>query len=75
MTVDGKEMKVEDAELDLEPTSTCMQRQTFVFIPNIVQTFGRFSQMLESMYMATHSSFFAMVGVAEKLGQLAECTG
>ncbi|KAF8494307.1 hypothetical protein BU17DRAFT_56778, partial [Hysterangium stoloniferum] len=40
----------------------------FALIPTIVQTFGCCSQILERMYMATHSSFFAMVGVAEQVG-------
>ena len=31
---------------------------TFQIIENIVQAFGGFAQMLESTYMATHSSFF-----------------
>jgi len=31
---------------------------TFQMIENIVQAFGGFAQMLESTYMATHSSFF-----------------
>ncbi|KAF8511416.1 Peroxin 13, partial [Hysterangium stoloniferum] len=47
----------------------------FALIPTIVQTFGCFSQMLERMYMATHSSFFAMVGVAEQFGQLRNALG
>ncbi|KAF8499471.1 Peroxin 13, N-terminal region-domain-containing protein [Hysterangium stoloniferum] len=51
------------------------QRPTFALISTIVQTFGGFSQMPESMYMATHSSFFAMVGVAEQLGRLCNALG
>jgi len=39
---------------------------TFALIQSIVQTFGGFAQMLESTFMATHSSFFAMVGVADQ---------
>ncbi|KAF8503181.1 Peroxin 13, partial [Hysterangium stoloniferum] len=50
-------------------------RHTFALISTIVQTFEGFSQMPESMYMATHSSFFAMVGVAEQLGQLCNTLG
>ncbi|KAF8499470.1 Peroxin 13, N-terminal region-domain-containing protein [Hysterangium stoloniferum] len=52
-----------------------MQRHTLALIPTIVQTFGCFSQMLERMYMATHSSFFAMVGVAEQFGLLRNALG
>lgn len=33
---------------------------TFQMIESIVGAFGGFSQMLESTYMATHSSFFGM---------------
>lgn len=34
---------------------------TFQIIESIVQAFGGFAQMLESTYMATHSSFFGML--------------
>ncbi|KZT41758.1 hypothetical protein SISSUDRAFT_1016857 [Sistotremastrum suecicum HHB10207 ss-3] len=50
-------------------------QQTFALLQSIVQTFGGFAQMLESTYMATHSSFFAMVGVAEQLGNLRNALG
>lgn len=33
---------------------------TFQMLQGIVQAFGGFAQMLESTYMATHSSFFGM---------------
>ncbi|KAK9235627.1 Peroxin 13, N-terminal region-domain-containing protein [Lipomyces kononenkoae] len=36
----------------------------------VVGAIGGFAQMLESTYMATHSSFFAMVGVAEQVAAL-----
>ncbi|KZV80044.1 hypothetical protein EXIGLDRAFT_845920 [Exidia glandulosa HHB12029] len=49
--------------------------QTFALLQAIVQTFGGFAQMLESTFMATHSSFFAMVGVADQLGQLRNALG
>lgn len=39
---------------------------TFELISSIVGAFGGFAQMLESTFMATHSSFFAMVGVADQ---------
>lgn len=48
---------------------------TFALLQSIVQTFGGFAQMLESTFMATHSSFFAMVGVAEQLGNLRNALG
>jgi len=49
--------------------------QTFAVLQSIVQTFGGFAQMLESTFMATHSSFFAMIGVAEQLGNLRNAIG
>jgi peroxin-13 len=45
-------------------------RATFNVIESIVGAFGGFAQMLDSTYMATHSSFMAMVGVAEQFGNL-----
>ncbi|GJJ10069.1 hypothetical protein Clacol_004295 [Clathrus columnatus] len=50
-------------------------QSTFALLQSIVQTFGGFAQMLESTFMATHSSFFAMVGVADQLGQLRNALG
>lgn len=35
-------------------------QNTFQLIESIVGAFGGFAQMLESTYMATHSSFFGM---------------
>ena len=35
-----------------------------------LKAFGGFAQMLESTFFATHSSFMAMVGVAEQFGNL-----
>lgn len=34
---------------------------TFQLLESIVGTFGGFAQMLESTFMATHSSFYAML--------------
>ncbi|GAB7354706.1 hypothetical protein MBLNU459_g5123t1 [Dothideomycetes sp. NU459] len=48
---------------------------TFQIIESIVGAFGGFAQMLESTYMATHSSFFAMVSVAEQFGNLRQTLG
>lgn len=48
---------------------------TFQLIESIVGAFSGFAQMLESTYMATHSSFFAMVGVAEQLAHLRQYLG
>lgn len=48
---------------------------TFQMLESIVGAFGGFAQMLESTYMATHSSFFAMVAVAEQFGNLRNTLG
>ena len=48
---------------------------TFALLHSIVQTFGGVAQMLESTFMATHSSFFAMVGVVEQFSQLRNAIG
>ncbi|KAI8641062.1 Peroxin 13, N-terminal region-domain-containing protein [Parasitella parasitica] len=50
-------------------------RPAFEVVENIVGSFGGFAQMLESTFMATHSSFMAMVGVAEQLGFLRNYLG
>ena len=50
-------------------------QHTFALLHSIVQTFTGVSQMLESTFMATHSSFFAMVGVVEQFGQLRNALG
>jgi peroxin-13 len=50
-------------------------RATFQVIEQIVGAFGGFAQMLDSTFMATHSSFMAMVGVAEQLGHLKSYLG
>jgi peroxin-13 len=39
-------------------------------VESLVQAFTSLAQLFESTYMATHSSFFAMVGVADQLGSL-----
>ncbi|KAK5088060.1 Peroxisomal membrane protein PAS20 [Lithohypha guttulata] len=48
---------------------------TFQIMESIVGAFGGFAQMLESAYMTTHSSFFAMVSMAEQLGNLRTTLG
>ncbi|CAO3629428.1 unnamed protein product [Cunninghamella blakesleeana] len=50
-------------------------RSTFEVIEQIVGAFGGIAQMLDSTFMATHSSFMAMVGVAEQLGHLKSYLG
>lgn len=48
---------------------------TFQLIESMVGAFGGFAQMLESTYMATHSSFFAMMSVADQFGRLKQSLG
>lgn len=48
---------------------------TFQIMESIVGAFGGLAQMLESAYMTTHSSFFAMVSMAEQLGNLRQTLG
>jgi len=48
---------------------------SFQMIEGLATAFGGFAQMLESTYMATHSSFFAMVSVADQLATLRNSLG
>lgn len=50
-------------------------QHTFALLQSIVQTFTGVAQMLESTFMATHSSFFAMIGVVDQFGQLRNALG
>lgn len=59
----------------LTQTFSQSTQTTFHMIESIVGAFGGFAQMLESTYMATHSSFFAMVSVAEQFGNLRQTLG
>ncbi|EMC95366.1 hypothetical protein BAUCODRAFT_35348 [Baudoinia panamericana UAMH 10762] len=59
----------------LTQTMNQSTQATFQMIESIVGAFGGFAQMLESTYMATHSSFFAMVSVAEQFGNLRQTLG
>ncbi|TRM57481.1 Peroxin 13, N-terminal region-domain-containing protein [Schizophyllum amplum] len=59
----------------LTQTLESTTQQTFGLIQSIVQTFSGVAQMLESTFMATHSSFFAMVGVIEQFGHLRNALG
>lgn len=62
-------------EQSLTQTFSQSTQATFHMIESIVGAFGGFAQMLESTYMATHSSFFAMVSVAEQFGNLRQTLG
>ncbi|KAH8830137.1 Peroxin 13, N-terminal region-domain-containing protein [Flagelloscypha sp. PMI_526] len=59
----------------LTQTLEATTQHTFALLHSIVQTFGGVAQMLESTFMATHSSFFAMVGVIDQFGQLRNALG
>ncbi|KAG6809889.1 hypothetical protein H0H92_014270 [Tricholoma furcatifolium] len=59
----------------LTQTLEATTQNTFALIHSIVQTFSGVAQMLESTFMATHSSFFAMVGVADQFSQLRNALG
>ncbi|KAI0088799.1 Peroxin 13, N-terminal region-domain-containing protein [Irpex rosettiformis] len=59
----------------LSQTLESTTQHTFALLQSIVQTFSGVAQMLESTFMATHSSFFAMVGVVDQFGQLRNALG
>lgn len=59
----------------LTQTLESTTQHTFALLHSIVQTFSGVAQMLESTFMATHSSFFAMVGVIDQFGQLRNALG
>jgi len=59
----------------LTQTLETTTQHTFGLLHSIVQTFSGVAQMLESTFMATHSSFFAMVGVIDQFGQLRNALG
>ncbi|GAA5972284.1 hypothetical protein JCM21900_002572 [Sporobolomyces salmonicolor] len=62
-------------ELSLSQRMEAGTAATFQMLQAIVGAFGGFAQMLESTFMATHSSFFAMIGVAEQFGHLRNYLG
>lgn len=59
----------------LSQTLESTTQHTFALIQSIVQTFTGVAQMLESTFVATHSSFFAMVGVIDQFSQLRNALG
>ena len=59
----------------LTQTLESTTQHTFSLLHNIVQTFTGVAHMIESTFMATHSSFFAMVGVIDQFGQLRNALG
>ncbi|KDR66515.1 hypothetical protein GALMADRAFT_258992 [Galerina marginata CBS 339.88] len=64
-----------DGNPSLTQTLESTTQHTFTLLHSIVQTFTGVAQMLESTFMATHSSFFAMVGVIDQFGQLRNALG
>ncbi|KAJ3013748.1 Peroxisomal membrane protein PAS20 [Thoreauomyces humboldtii] len=64
-----------NGEMPLSAQMEQSTQATFGTLDAIVQAFAGFSQMLESTFMATHSSFQAMVGVAEQFGNLRQYFG
>lgn len=62
-------------EMSLTQRMESGTQATFELISSIVGAFGGFAQMLESTFMATHSSFFAMVGVADQFASLRNYLG
>ncbi|EIN09130.1 hypothetical protein PUNSTDRAFT_67288 [Punctularia strigosozonata HHB-11173 SS5] len=48
---------------------------TFALLHSLVSTVSSLAQMLESTFMATHSSFFAMVGVVDQFTVLRNALG
>jgi peroxin-13 len=50
-------------------------QQTFALLGSVVQTFSGVAQMLESTFMATHSSFSALVAVADQFARLRAALG
>ncbi|KAF4552585.1 Peroxisomal membrane protein PAS20-like protein [Elsinoe fawcettii] len=71
----GNGMGMPGQEQSLTQSFSQSTQATFQIIESIVGAFGGFAQMLESTYMATHSSFFAMVSVAEQFGNLRNTLG
>ncbi|KAJ6590427.1 Peroxin 13, N-terminal region-domain-containing protein [Mycena vulgaris] len=69
--LDANGLPVPSLTQTLESTT----QHTFALLHSIVQTFSGVAQMLESTFMATHSSFFAMVGVADQIGHLRNALG
>ncbi|KAK9701949.1 Peroxisomal membrane protein PAS20 [Basidiobolus ranarum] len=60
----------QEGGLSLLNTVESTVQPTFQAIDSIVNAFGGFAHMLESTFMATHSSFMAMVGVIDQFGRL-----
>lgn len=71
----GNRMMGPEGEMGLTQRMEMGTRPAFEVIEQIVGAFGGFAQMLDSTFMATHSSFMAIVGMAEQLGHLRNYLG
>ncbi|KAI9497109.1 Peroxin 13, N-terminal region-domain-containing protein [Zychaea mexicana] len=71
----GNRMGGPEGEMPLTQRMEAGTRPAFEVIEQIVGAFGGFAQMLDSTFMATHSSFMAMMGMAEQLGFLRSYLG
>ncbi|KAI7882906.1 hypothetical protein K492DRAFT_205764 [Lichtheimia hyalospora FSU 10163] len=71
----GNRMMGPEGEMGLTQRMEMGTRPAFEVIEQIVGAFGGFAQMLDSTFMATHSSFMAIVGMAEQLGYLRNYLG
>ncbi|KAI7851352.1 Peroxin 13, N-terminal region-domain-containing protein [Circinella umbellata] len=71
----GNQMGGPNGEMPLTQRMEAGTRPAFEVIEQIVGAFGGFAQMLDSTFMATHSSFMAMMGMAEQLGFLRSYLG
>ncbi|KAK7051302.1 Peroxisomal membrane protein PAS20 [Paramarasmius palmivorus] len=71
----GMGMGMDPNNPSLTQTLSQTTEHTFLLLHSIVQTFSGVAQMLESSFMATHSSFFAMVGVVDQFTQLRNAVG
>lgn len=75
MGMNGMGMNGMPQDISLTQRMESGTQATFELISSIVGAFGGFAQMLESTFMATHSSFFAMVGVADQFAHLRNYLG
>lgn len=64
-----------DPSQSLTAQLSATTQHTFALLHSIVQTFGGFAQMLDSTFLATHSSFFAIVGVIDQFAALRDIMG
>ena len=48
----------------MDPNNPSISDPHFALLHSVVQTFSGIAQILESTFMATHSSFFTMISLA-----------